>query len=135
MQIYLFVWNDANFWYKKVAKVNNALVLGSNPSYNATKIKNPAPCTPFAFNPNGNGRLSGVHTWEKVCTLLTPPYQKKEFNLRIGGQSFVYRRIIVCVCASNRLRRRKRLLTCLPSPVGMASIPCEDGFLPPIDPI
>ena len=36
----------------------------------------PAPCTPFAFKPNGNGRLSGVHTWEKVCTLLTPPITK-----------------------------------------------------------
>ena len=43
------------------------------------KIKetlHPAPCTPFAFKPNGNGRLSGVHTWEKVCTLLTPPITK-----------------------------------------------------------
>jgi len=26
------------------------------------KTKKTAPCTPFAFNPNGNRRLSGVHT-------------------------------------------------------------------------
>jgi hypothetical protein len=49
--------------------------------------------------------------------------------------SDAYSRTIVCVGEHNRLGVRKRLLPCLPTPVRMASIPCADGFHPPINPI
>jgi hypothetical protein len=119
----------------KISKFVNyfTICLFSSSLYHNLKTK--IPCTPFATKPSGNGHLSGVHTLQKVCTPLTPHYQKKEFNFRIVEQSFAYRRTIVWVGANNRLGVRKRLLPCLPFPVKTASIPCADGFQPPIDPI
>ena len=58
--------------------------------YQKKKNKNPAPCTPFAFNPNGNGHLSGVHTLQKVCALNWGTPYKNIIIISFSYFSFLY---------------------------------------------